>query len=120
MWWTTVNNRDLYDPKGHYFDDSIAPSNYAAEMLAQVNYELPGLDPPLANLYALPTLTKGTATTLEDGLDAWSMWTATTRGAHKSLIPFADLAPEVQELDREYVDGIHQAASTTLGGDDER
>jgi hypothetical protein len=96
---------------------STAPpsSNYAAEMLSQVNYELPGLDPPLANLYALLALTKGTATTLEDVHDAWSIWVATTRGAHKSLIPFVELATEVQELGREYVDGIHRVARSAPG-----
>lgn len=85
--------------------------NYAAEMLERVNRELPGLKPELAQLYTLLALTKGPATTLEDVHDAWSIWVATTRGAHKSLIPFAELAYEVQELDRKYVDGIHRATS---------
>jgi hypothetical protein len=74
--------------------------------------ELPGLDPVLANLYALLALTKGEETSLEDVHDAWAVWTATTRGVHRSLIPFAELSPEVQELDRKYVDGIHRAALT--------
>lgn len=90
--------------------ESAVTSNYAVAMIDRINRELPGLDPSLTNLYALLALTKGMTTTLEDVHDAWSIWTATTRGAHKSLLPFAELAPEVQELDREYVDGIHRAA----------
>lgn len=91
--------------------ESAVTQNYAAEMLERVNQELPGLKPELAQLYTLLALTKGSETTLEDVHDAWSIWTAATRGAHKSLIPFAELTHDVQELDRKYVDGIHRAAS---------
>lgn len=90
----------------------IAVQNYAASMITRIERELPGLDPTLANLYALLALTKGEETSLEDVHDAWAIWTATTRGTHRSLIPFAELSPEVQELDRKYVDGIHRAALT--------
>jgi hypothetical protein len=89
-------------------------TNYAAAMIERINQELPGLDSTLANLYALLALTKGTATTLEDVHDAWAIWTAQGRGTHKSLIPFSELPPDVQELDRKYMDGIHRAARTLL------
>lgn len=85
--------------------------DYASVMVERVNRELPDLDPALAQLYALLALTKATSTTLEDVHDAWAVWTATTRGHHRSLIPFAELTHEVQDLDREYMDGIHRAAS---------
>jgi hypothetical protein len=85
--------------------------DYATGMVERINRELPGLDPALAQLYALLVLTKGTSTTLEDVHDAWAIWTATTRGHHRSLIPFAELTREVQDLDQEYMDGIHRAAS---------
>jgi hypothetical protein len=84
--------------------------NYATEMIHRVNRELPGNDPALVHLYALLALTKGTDTTLEDVHHAWCIWTATTRGEHRSLIPFAELSHDVQELDSEYMDGIHRAA----------
>lgn len=87
------------------------PPNYISTILAVLDEELPGLDSVLAQLYALLTLTKGTHTTLTDVHDAWAVWTNTTRGHHKSLVPFRDLTPEVQELDREYRDGIHRAAT---------
>lgn len=89
---------------------STRVENYVAEIITRINIELPGLEPALAQLYALLALTKGTGTTLEDVHDAWSIWTATTRSSHRSLIPFAELSHEVQELDREYMDGIHRVA----------
>ena len=89
---------------------STRVENYASEVITWINVELPGLKPSLAQLYALLALVKGTDTTLEDVHDAWAVWTAATRGDHRSLIPFAELSHEVQELDREYMDGIHRAA----------
>jgi len=87
-------------------------TDYATAMVKQINDELPGLDPELVQLYALLALTKGHKTTLEDVHDAWAVWTATTRNRtdHPSLIPFSDLAVDVQELDRKYMSGIHRAA----------
>lgn len=86
-------------------------SNYVSAVINKVNNELPGLDPELAQLYALLALVKGDATSLEDVHDAWAVWTAATRGSHRSLLPFTELTTDVQELDREYMNGIHRAAN---------
>ena len=84
--------------------------NYAQAVLNRLNEVSPGLEPDLAQLYALLAMTKGADTTLEDVHDAWALWRNTTNPQHRSLIPFAELTVEVQELDREYMDAIHKAA----------
>jgi hypothetical protein len=91
--------------------------NYASEVMRRIHTELPGLDPALAQLYALLALTKGTETSLKDVHDAWSLWTAVVRGSHKSLIPFNQLTPAVQELDRKYMEGIHRASELVSSED---
>lgn len=84
--------------------------NYADAMLGRVAEESPGLPDGLAELYALLALVKGQATTLEDVHDAWSVWRNRDWPNHRSLRPFNELPPEVQEQDREYMDAIHRAA----------
>ncbi|HEY8590199.1 MAG TPA: hypothetical protein VIL55_11670 [Naasia sp.] len=84
--------------------------NYVQQAITRLTDALPDLDPALAQLYALLVLTRGVNTTLEDVHDAWALWRNTTNPAHRSLIPFAGLSHEVQELDRPYMDAIHQVA----------
>ena len=64
------------------------------------------MESDLLDLYVLLVLTKGPNTQLIDVHDAWSVWRNKTMPEHKSLIPFSELAPAVQELDREYTDAI--------------
>lgn len=68
-------------------------------------------DIALYRTYAVLSFAKGTDTTAEDVHDAWSAWTAATRPEHRSLKPFADLSPEVQQMDDLYVYAIHQASA---------
>lgn len=84
--------------------------NYAQAVLNRLNAASPGLEPDLAQLYALLAMTKGADTSLKDVHDAWALYRNQTKPDHKSLIPFDELAPEVQELDREYMAAIHEAA----------
>ena len=65
----------------------------------------------LLRFYALLVLTQGPCTSLEDVHDAWACWRAATMPGHKSLVPFGDLTPEVQELDRPYMDAIREVAT---------
>lgn len=75
---------------------------------ADDGYPIDGTE-PLYRIYAVLALAKGTATTLRDVHDAWSAWRSATNPEHKSLVPFEDLSEEVQELDRKYMNAIHNA-----------
>jgi hypothetical protein len=86
-------------------------ATYAESTMDRLAAFLPGLDSSLLRLYALLVLTKGTGTTLEDVHDSWSLWRAETRPDHPSIVPFRDLSPEVQELDRPYAEAIHRVAA---------
>lgn len=73
-------------------------------------YTIPENEQPMYLAYALLCLAKGEETTSKDVHDAWSLWATLTHGQHKSLIPFAELTPEVQAYDDLYRDAIHTVA----------
>jgi hypothetical protein len=83
--------------------------NYVQEVQEALAAKL-GLDPELRKLYALLVLVKGEETSLEDVHDAWSIWCNIDRPTHRSLIPFDQLTPKVQELDRLYMEVIHEVS----------
>lgn len=85
--------------------------SYVTDITGRLADRLPDCPPELLRLYALLVLTTGPETTLEDVHDAWACWREGTRPDHKSLVPFAGLAPEVQELDRPYMDAIRSVAA---------
>lgn len=61
--------------------------------------------------YAVLVLVKGKKTTSADVHEAWSAWAIQRyQGQHRSLVPFADLPPEVQALDDPYRDAIRRVA----------
>lgn len=64
----------------------------------------------LLDLYTLLVITHGEQCALKNVHDAWSVWRNKTNPSHKSLIPFSELTPEVQELDREYMEAICETA----------
>lgn len=68
----------------------------------------------LLDLYVLLVLTSGIDTGLIDVHDAWAVWKNKTNPSHKSLIPFSELTPEVQELDREYAEAIRTTAAEIM------
>jgi hypothetical protein len=80
--------------------------NYVEAVIQRVLTVFPGMDRDLARLYALLGFVKGVNTTLEDVHDAWAIWQNETRPDHKSLVEFYKLTPEVQELDRKYMQAI--------------
>ncbi len=84
--------------------------SYITDITGRLEAELSDCPPDLLRLYALLALTTGTGTTLENVHDAWACWRVATRPDHPSLVPFADLASEVQELDRKYMMAIREAA----------
>lgn len=87
---------------------------YIDEARDRLSAELPGLDYLLLDLYTLLVLTRGERATLEDMHDAWSVWRARTRPDHRLIVPFKELTPEVQELNRKYLQAIIYVA-VTLG-----
>lgn len=87
-----------------------AEPTYVEQVTAALTERL-NLDPALTRLYAVLALTKGTTTTMQDVHDAWAVWRADTRPDHPSIRPFAELSPDVQELDRRYMDAIRQVAA---------
>ncbi len=93
-----------------------APSEtpYVADVIADLAARTGLTDPALLRLYALLVFSKGWETTLEDVHDAWSLWRMESDPGHRSLIPFDQLTPEVQELDRAYMEAIHEVAANRL------
>lgn len=65
----------------------------------------------LYRLYALLALVKGAATTAKDVHDAWAVWAAQYKPGHRCLVPFNDLASDIQQLDEPFVRAIQQAAN---------
>jgi hypothetical protein len=90
--------------------------NYIDEIAGSIGDLVPGNDIELLRLYALLVLTTGTDTSLENVHDAWSAWRAATRPDHPSLVPFAELSPQVQEYDRKYADAIREVAAALKAG----
>lgn len=69
----------------------------------------------LYRIYAVLCLSAGERTTNRMVHDAWSAWRAATRPDHRSLVPFEQLSPEVQELDTPYRDAIRALAHPDFG-----
>ena len=83
--------------------------NYIQRIKSMLSKKLDIKD-DLLDLYSLLVLVKGTKCTLEDVHDAWAVWQNKYKSDHKSLIPFENLSPEVQGLDREYTEAIVEVA----------
>lgn len=86
-------------------------SNYVEVVQDRLKELLPDLPQDLLELYTLLAITLAKTCTLEDVHDAWAVWRNKTAPEHRSLIPFDELTPAVQELDRPYMDAIHIAGS---------
>jgi hypothetical protein len=73
----------------------------------------PGNTDVLLRLYAVLLRAKGTNVTESDVHDAWSAWMATRDASHASLLPYNELAEDVQSQDRPFVAAIRAAAEDT-------
>lgn len=105
-WLTDGGSVLTSDPK----ESPMAATNYVQAVTTELAAQLDDCDSDLLSLYALLALTRGPATTLEDVHDAWAIWRNTSDPEHRSLVPFEQLTPDVQELDRKYQVAIHCAA----------
>ncbi len=80
--------------------------NYVDELLQEIANQFPNLDYELIDLYTLLALVRGSHVENKDVHDAWAVWRNATDPNHRSIIPFDELSPEVQDLDSKYRDGI--------------
>ena len=72
--------------------------------------ELDEDDLALARIYAVLALTKGEDVTNKDVHDAWSAWRTASFPDHRSIVPYEELAPAVQQLDSPYAEAIQKVA----------
>jgi len=90
---------------------------YLDDIAQQIRKALPReIDVPkdadhLFVLYAILVRVRGMATTGRDVHDAWSAWMGMREPSHESLVPFEELAPDVQQEDAPFVDAIRAVAS---------
>lgn len=89
--------------------------NYLNDVVVELTRKLTDCPGELIDLYALLAATKGEATTLKDVHEAWGIWKNRINPIHKDLIPYDELTPEVQELDRKYMYAIQTAARSFRG-----
>ncbi|QBI53441.1 DUF7701 domain-containing protein [Streptomonospora litoralis] len=94
-------------------DHTTTYVDHARHLLTQRHPDLAD-EPVLLDHYALLVHAKAGATTPGDVHDAWSLWRSRSRPDHRSIIPFNQLAHDVQRLDQPYVDAI-RAAAAALG-----
>ena len=93
--------------------DKESVMNYIEHLRARLADKL-DIPTDLLDLYTLLAFVKGKETTLKDVHDAWSIWRNNTKPEHKSLIPFEELTPEIQELDRDYANAIISVSTHSL------
>lgn len=98
--------------------DGMRDTNYINELAQEIFWESNTDDDGfwfedrlLYRAYALLLLAKGEAVTSEDVHNAWAVWAAEYDENHRSLIPFDELEPQIQELDEPYVRAIRKIAS---------
>jgi hypothetical protein len=89
--------------------------NYLEETAEDIRRQLPGGAMPddseaLLLIYAVLVRAKGTSTTAEDVHDAWTAWMTLRREDHESMVPFAELEPDVRQEDEPFLTAIRAAA----------
>jgi hypothetical protein len=103
--------------------------NYLDELAEAIRREVA---PPAASkedaralfrLYAVLALAKGETVTDEDVHNAWAAWISDRRPDHEAIMPYRELAPDMQRKDQPFVDAIRRtmamrraAAADGLGG----
>lgn len=74
--------------------------NYIAEITAVLERRIAEIDPDcpgdMIPFYALLVLTTGISTGRKEVHDAWACWRNITQPDHKDLLPYDELAEEVQ------------------------
>lgn len=83
--------------------------SYVDTVRAHLAAYLPDQGPALLDLYALLALTRGAHVTGADVHNAWALWRSRSRADHPDLVPFEQLAADVQALDEPFAAAIRQA-----------
>ena len=89
---------------------------YLSDVAGEIERELPpDLVPSegegdLMLLYAVLCLAVGQAVTAENVHDAWTAWMTARGQEHDSMVPFGELAPDVQLEDEPFVLAIRRVA----------
>ncbi|RIK04229.1 MAG: hypothetical protein DCC48_14155 [Acidobacteria bacterium] len=89
---------------------------YLSDVADEIKRELPPDVVPsedagdLMLLYAVLCLAVGHAVTAENVHDAWTAWMTARGQEHDSMVPFGDLAPDVQLEDEPFVLAIRRVA----------
>lgn len=94
--------------------------NYLQVTADHVRRQLPTAMPDnseaLLLMYALLARAKGGSTTAEDVHDAWTAWMTLRGEHHESMVPFADLAPDVRREDEPFLQAIRDVAHMDESG----
>jgi hypothetical protein len=88
--------------------------NYVQRVIDALAERLDDCDDDLLGIYALLVLTRGLNTTLSDVHDGWAVWRNTDNPKHKDLVPFRELPPDRQLLDKKYLNVIHEVSKLGL------
>lgn len=60
-------------------------------------------------IYAVLASAKGVAVVNEDIHNAWAAWMSFDKPEHQSIVPYTDLAPDVQAQDTPFTEAIRRA-----------
>ena len=83
--------------------------NYIQEIQTELSKHIK-VSKRLLSYYSLLVVTLGEETTLADIHDAWAVDKNISMSHHRSIVLFEKLSPEVQELDREYMEAVRLTA----------
>lgn len=84
--------------------------NYIDRIAQRIGKRMPGCEASLLRIYALLALTLNIGVTSRDVHDAWAVWRLETQPEHRSLVPYGELSPVVQQLDEPYAAVIRAVA----------
>jgi hypothetical protein len=88
---------------------------YVDDVRDALLYELPGINHQLLDMCALLVYVKGQHVTHADFHHGWALWTRRSEPSHMYMLPPDQLPPEVEEMDKQYLEAIRSVAVRVLG-----
>lgn len=86
-------------------------TDYLSGVVERIRVRCGGGDIVLYRIYAVLALAKAPHVSNEDVHDAWVAWQLGIDPAHRSIKPFHELAPDVQDMDASYAAAINAEGS---------